>query len=391
MLNVLLTSLLAVVPDFTVTTATGSSTVGRLAELSAQRVVVETAAGRKEFATPQVVELRPETAVAARAAKVAAWIELIDGTQLAATSLSVMGHRAAVGLEDASLEIPTRAIAQVRFQEQSPKIAQQWAEIVKAPRSGDVLVIRKQDSIDYLSGVLGDVTAESVQFTLDGEQVPVKRTRVEGLLYAPPPGGVPADAFCSVVGAGGSRLAVRQAAVQGEQLRITTPAGVEFSRPLSWIAAVQFQVQYVSDLAPESATWTPYVGTAAEESPAARTFHQPRFNRGFESGKLMLGGQPYAKGLALCSRSEVVYRLPGKFSTLVALVGIDDASRPEGNVRLSIYGDERRLWEGDVTGRDPPRPISVDLQGANRLRIVVDFNGDETSDYLNLCDARILK
>ena len=76
----------------------------------------------------------------------------------------------------------------MRLKEQNEKIAQQWVEIVASKRAADLIVVRRDEAIDYLEGVLGDVTPEAVQFKLEGDVVNVKRPRVEGFLYFHPPG-----------------------------------------------------------------------------------------------------------------------------------------------------------------------------------------------------------
>ena len=47
----------------------------------------------------------------------------------------------------------------------------------------DLLVVRKDEAIDYHKGVLHDVTADVVRFDLDGEVLPVKRSKVFGFVY----------------------------------------------------------------------------------------------------------------------------------------------------------------------------------------------------------------
>ena len=105
-----------------------------------------------------------------------------------------------------------------------------------------------------------------------------------------------------------------------------------------------------------------------------------------------MGGTPYPKGLALHSRTEIVYRLPARFSRFRAVVGIDDAVRRGGKTRLVIRGDGQELLNAAVAGSDAPRPVDLDLTGVRRLTIVVDF-GDSLSagGYLLLCNARLSK
>jgi hypothetical protein len=101
-------------------------------------------------------------------------------------------------------------------------------------------------------------------------------------------------------------------------------------------------------------------------------------------------GANYAKGISLYSRTELVYRLPEGVSRLQAVAGLEPTDSAHGNVRLVISGDDRVLLERTIQGSEVV-PISVPLAGVRRLKVVVDFNGDEVADRLNLCEARLLK
>jgi hypothetical protein len=102
--------------------------------------------------------------------------------------------------------------------------------------------------------------------------------------------------------------------------------------------------------------------------------------------------QIFSKGLALRSRSELNYRLPAGFGRFTAVAGIEPATSTTGNVQLSIYGDDQRLFEAAISGDEPPREIELDIGGVKRLKIIVDFGKNlDTGDWLNLCDARLVK
>jgi hypothetical protein len=100
----------------------------------------------------------------------------------------------------------------------------------------------------------------------------------------------------------------------------------------------------------------------------------------------------FHKGLALRSRTELVYRLPAGFRRFVALAGIEPATSMTGNVQLSIDGDDRPLFAAVVSGDEPPREIELNVTDVKRLKIVVDFGKNlDTGDWLNLCDAKLVK
>jgi hypothetical protein len=250
--------------------------------------------------------------------------------------------------------------------------------------------------LDYFNGVLGNVGADSVSFDTDGEKVDVKRSRLEGFFYASRPGAdkMPA-ALCAVVDRSGSRwqaatlVLAGDAALAGKVLTLTTPAGATVSLPWAEIDQLQYNVQYLSDLKPEVVEYTPFLA-GDKTSTAEHRFHQPRFNAGQASGQLRLAGVSYDKGISLFARSELVYRLPERFSQFQAIAGLDGLSNVDARARLVISGDDRVLFDQTIVGATAT-PLSLDLRGINRLKIVVDFAGGEVLDRVNLCDPRLLK
>ena len=108
---------------------------------------------------------------------------------------------------------------------------------------------------------------------------------------------------------------------------------------------------------PDAETFTPYPFTVTGKELASRLeFSRVRRDQNLESKSLRINGQAYRKGLALRSRSELAWTLPGKFSRLEGVAGIDDDVRPLGNVRLQILGDGKSLLDASVAGNDKKMP-----------------------------------
>ena len=118
-----------------------------------------------------------------------------------------------------------------------------------------------------------------------------------------------------------------------------------------------------------------------------------RRDQNLESKSLRTHGQVYRKGLALRSDSELAWTLPGKFSRLEGVAGIDDDVRPLGNVRLQVLGDGKVLLEASVAGNDKdPRPIGLDVSGVRRLVLIVESQGNfGTAGDLDLGNLRLIK
>ncbi len=107
---------------------------------------------------------------------------------------------------------------------------------------------------------------------------------------------------------------------------------------------------------------------------------------------LKLDGKAYAKGLSLHSRTDVGFRLPGRFRRFKALVGIDDAVRPGGDVQVEIRGDGSCCGKAGFAVPTPAKALDLDIAGVKRIDILVDFGADlDVADVLDLCEARMTK
>ena len=375
----------------------GSSLRGELVDLSADAVVVQSDAGPQRLELANVWELTATQTAAPASRPVTVWVELTDESLIRGDSYTAAAGTATVRTTAGhSLSIRTAAIRAVRFRDyaSAPQLAQRWQEISTAKASGDSLVVRRGDNLDQLTGVIRDVTDEAVQFESDGDTVQAKRTKLEGLLYYHPASGELPRRAAQVTDASGSQWSVKSLRKADDQLALVTVAGVAASLPLAQLKRIDFSSgnsQWLDALEPQSVRWRPFIQTKLPTETAARLF-QPRGPAARGGHPLLLAGQEYDRGLAVHSRTELVYRLTGDFHQFLAVAGIDDRVRPAGNVRLVISGDDRELFAQTITGADPPLALQVDITGVKRLKILVDFGEQlDIADCLDLCDARITK
>ena len=390
----LVLTLVSADPSWKTHTVTGETVTGTLTEMAAGAVVLQTASGRVTLPLDQILEIVPTTTPAAQDVSAAVWVELIDGSVLAAQSYSVHDGQATIGMAPGkSLVLPTAAVAQVRFQALADPSAAEWSRLVQQPRDADLLVIRKDDAIDYHKGAVRDVTAAEAIFEIDGDRLPVKRTKVVGLLYYHPPGEKLPESICTLADAAGSRYAVHALRLD-KAIAATTPTGLAVSVGLDEVLKFEFansRIVYLSDLKPDSVEWIPLFAPD-KDLPLLSQFYRPRQNCGFDGDPLRLDGHVYHKGLALHSRTSLTYRLPDRFRTFKAMVGIGDAVRPRGKVHVVIQGDGRILWEQDVLGQQAPAEVNLEIGDVRRLAILADFGGSASAgDPLFLCEARVIK
>jgi hypothetical protein len=98
------------------------------------------------------------------------------------------------------------------------------------------------------------------------------------------------------------------------------------------------------------------------------------------------------------SPSRITYDLDEPYRLFQAQVALDDEARGRGSVEFRVFVDDgggqwrEAAASGTLRGGQPPRPISVDLAGAKRISLLVDFadRGDEL-DHADWLDARLVR
>jgi hypothetical protein len=392
----------AAVSPFEVQTLDGRTLTGSLVKLTADRLTIAAKEGNVSLNAQEVLTISPRQRPKPVLRTAGVVVELTDGSIIRGRQYLAHGSQTRITLADGeTVDVPAGVVRTVqlggaretRLPQEMDAQGSEWSRLIKMKSDSDLLIVRAEENLDYHKGVLHDVTEEAVRFELDGEVLPVKRSKVFGFVYRH---GAETDlppAVCRNTDSAGSQWSVRALAL-AEGLHWTTPAGLSVTMPLGSVASIDFsggKLTYVSDLQPETAVWTPYFGVE-NPLPAAKRLYAPRFDRGFESAPLQLGRAVYGKGLALYCRTEIVYRLPARFRRFQAVAGIDDAVRPHGKVRLVVRGDDKVLLDVVILGSDAPRPLELDLTDVRRLTIVADFAGSlSAGDRLLLCNARIIK
>lgn len=393
-------------PVVVVQTAERGQLRGTLTALRADQVVIATQDGPVELALDDVESIDPVQPSSDAIAKPdpAQWseLELSNGSVLLARDIVVRdrtlfcrfgapqsGAEKPSGSE--TFEIPLGEVRRIRLAPRAAREDESWRMLSELDLNLDALIVRKGESLDYVEGVIGDVTAEVVRFTTDGEKIDVKRSKLAGMVFQRGPAGPAADPIAEVHLRDGVRL--RAAAIDGDSQQLLVQTSAKFTAKIPWqqIERVEFtggKSVYLSDLTPEEQSWQGYFGGAGQ--PLLAEYYRPRRNTTFSGGRLTLDGREFAKGLALHSRTSVVYDLGRRFSHLRAVAGIDPAAGGQGNVQLTLSGDGRTLWEDAVVAGQPAKPVEVDLAGVKRLTVMVDYGSNlDLGDHLILGQARL--
>ncbi|MFE2185057.1 beta-galactosidase [Streptomyces sp. NPDC059455] len=105
---------------------------------------------------------------------------------------------------------------------------------------------------------------------------------------------------------------------------------------------------------------------------------------------LAIGGTTYAKGLGVHANSQIRVYLGGGCTRFTATTGVDDEVGDNGSVSFQVIADGRSLFTGPVLyGSGGGAAIDVDVTGARWLDLLVDGDGDVSTDHADWADAKL--
>ena len=325
----------AVAPiDVSIEPLSGSKVTGVLVELDTQHVTIDVEGKRSSFDTRDLLTLAVGQAGATKVPDATVWIELIDGSRIEATRYTVQDRVASILAGDRTLSVETRNVRSVRYHPPSDTLDAQWREILEGKNAGDVIVLRRsKTALDQLEGVFHNVDEETIEFEYDDERIPVKREKLEGMVYFHPVVRDLPEAVCSVQETNGSTWRAKSFEWKADLLQVTSVGGIKYELPLAAVSRLDFSagnVAYLSDLPFESVECTPFIGSRVSAKRILQLY-QPRRDGSFAGSDLWVGEgsaiQTFEKGLSIHSRTVLTYRLADAFRKFTAVAGIDSRLR----------------------------------------------------------------
>lgn len=376
----------------------GQSAQGELAAVSGDRVQLQAADGMQEFTREQLQQIQ---FAESQADASVCLVTLTDDSQWSAQKYLVQENNFHVTDLQQEFSADAKFVRWVRFEpnKSSPEANSQWEDILAEKRSADVLVIRRQGGVlDYIEGVAGDLTDESVRFQFDGDWLDAPRSKVEGLIYYRPNSDTSATPVCVVRCKSGSVLRAESLQLDQGKLVVQTLGKATFRLRLNSLSRLDFAAAstvYLSDLQPEQTDWAPAIPSPPIAEELAQLFG-PRYDQAIDGKPLSLEingeRQAFEKGLSLHSRASLTYRLAGEYRTFQAIVGMDPDYGRQGNVVITVSVDGVELYSGKLSGSQPPLELNLEVNGGKRMNLLVDFGEDlDVSDQVNFCNARLSK
>jgi hypothetical protein len=267
----------------------------------------------------------------------------------------------------------------------------QWLARVAAPGGQTDRVLL--DNGDELTGTVAGLHEKGVSLETDAGKIDVEIDKTSAIFFNPtlvhksrPTG------LRSLIGfRDGSRLTAIELLADKTSARLKLAGGAELTAPTNSIVALQplgGRITYLSDLKPASYRHVPYLQLSWPF----------QADRSVLGSQLRTDGKIYAKGLGMHSPARITYDLGQAYRRFEAEVAIDAEAGPRGSVVFRVFTDDGKgEWQlrassEIVRGGQAPVPIAVDLTGARRLSLLVDFadRGDEL-DHADWLNARLVR
>jgi len=325
-----------------------------------------------------------------------ATLELIDGTKLLCPEVHWRGQRVEVRLLDGrALQFSMNSVHSFLPDAQDRRQQEMFAPVRARQSATDRLCLLSRDgnTVNVFEGTIGaaDPAGKTIRFQrTSGSSFDIAMERVRGLVFSRPEAASLPAGVARLQDRSHNHFVLAQFAVKPEALEGTTCSGLVLDLPLEKVHKLDLslgKLAYLSDLEPLFLEETPILADLRKD-PRARIYQR---DRTLDGGPLVLGRKVYSRGLALHSRTVIVFSAQG-YRRFQAIAGFDDGIVSPAQVVLRIEADGRSLFEKTLHTGDQPVTLDLSLGGAERLRIVVDYGDDlDLGDHVILADARLVR
>lgn len=314
-------------------------------------------------------------------------IGLSGGGRLGAKSVRLEDDAFVVDNVAGEISLGVEAVRQIVFkQDPLPLFAE-----TKAQSDVDQLVVKIKGNYRTVSGIVESISEDKITILYEEDSIDFKTIDAYGLILARDPEIEEPETNSVVVLTDGSKVTCLLSGLANDQVSASIGELSEIVLPLPVVSKIEVRsdrLAFLSDLEPK----------------AVSEIEGSVFKRKWRSDVNIVGGplvlkdrvakstRTYTKGLGTKSGMKLQFENNG-FDRFVALLGIDASTNGNGDCKVFVFGDGKKLYENRITGNDSPKGLDLEISGIETLELSVEFGDDflDLSDHLNWCDARFVK
>lgn|GEM_PF-6095053 len=340
----------------------GTSVEGSLVRVTAEQVVVKTAAGNVTIDAKKVRSITERQPAEILTTAGTHALALEDGSVIAAKSFTIADGTVTAAGAFAKITIDAEKVSRLL----RPRAAETLADILKLRDKAklqrgdkDTVLVRDAADVTSLQGIVQSL-GDDLVLNYEGADTRLPAANVPLIEFAALAAKSPAVPVGDVILTDGSRVAFTSVEAKDAALVINSPTLGKVEAPANQLAAVRFRSTaagtFLADLKPAAEKHTPFFGDAPPLTPAVTVAE---------------------KSLLIRARTERTYDLAGNAKSLTLQAAINPAT-PHGKATLTILLDDKPAKTIPLAGREKPTAIDLDLTNAKSLRLVVDFAENTT-------------
>lgn len=313
-------------------------------------------------------------------------VELRGGSRIVGKDVTSDGTKLTITSGAASYSFPTKAVVSCKFRKLNATLVSQWQSFVDSQVSADMLVlVRGEDVLDKIEGLIGKVTSEAVSFKVDDQTVDAPRTKLAGMKFFSTATKI--GSLAGVVRDKQQNLwMVSSIASESDRCTLQLNCGESVVVTLASIAELDLSygnMRYLADLEPLERTSSPRFGLGIEVPESAKLFG-PRS----VVGRSKAGGS----SVEFVGAGSITHRVPEGFTKLVGSVELNPSGQAFVACHAAIMLENKVLWEHDFDTTREPQEITLAIESGKRLKVVVDSKADQpVGDTVTFHQLRFMK
>lgn len=205
----------------------------------------------------------------------------------------------------------------------------------------------------------------------------------------------PRDLYAIVTARDGSTVQGHISGLAKGVLTLKSFYGQDFSIATAGLASIYFKngrVIYLSDIDFKTEEDANYIRGIKPAPSDFKDEFKYRRDKSVKETKLAIRGKEFKKGLGVHAKSKLTVPLNGAYKKFITTVGIDDVAQGHGNAIFEIWVDGRKEFSRAMTGNDDPHTVSINVENAQELVLLVDFGEDgNTGDCADWAMARLIR
>lgn len=371
----------------------GKKTDAILVSISSSAIEVRRAGNLDSLAYEDLVKLSLPNEISDGTAEVPR-VVLIDGTTLRCQSISSKGSLSRIQLDETlSAEVSTNLIQNVQLAELSETQREKWETICQKQLSSDlVALLRPDDAIEPIEGIVNSVTSTAVNFDFGGQAIDIPLERIAGFrTFTTQEVDANKKAIATVTDITGNKYSVTLLSSNDSNtsLNMTLLCGLELDVPYRQLHEIDFEVGrslYLSKLEPLTRTASNHFKFNVEIPGSNNLFGPQSFDFRPADSRTTIPSIQFAGG------GTTTYRIPEGFQRLVADVRLSPESKRVSPCHVSIRLDNKVAWEAELRSPANEIPVDIAVQPDQRLQIdVTPKSSTALGDFVIWVGIRLLK